>query len=282
MRVSYLGPPGTFSEEALLELYGPATGVEPVPYRSVVGAIDAVVAGEVEEALVPIENSLEGAVNATLDRLARSEGAVAIRAEVVHPVRHHLIARAVLPLDDYEQVISHPQPTGQCQEFLRTRMPRAAVHAANSTAEAVITVSGSDAPWAAIGTLRAADLYGCEVVAADIADGDDNVTRFVLLGREPAEAVGPGAFKTSIVCAIPRDRPGALLSILQEFAMRAVNLTRLESRPTKTGLGRYVFFMDMEGSRARDMAVDAAITAIEQQGVAHVTFLGSYPAGPTV
>jgi prephenate dehydratase len=282
VRIAYLGPPGTFSEEALLELLGPASDVEPVPYRSVVAAIDAVMTGEVPEALVPIENSLEGAVNATLDRIARADGAVVVRAEVVHPVRHHLIARSVLPLDAYERVLSHPQPTGQCQEFLRTRMPQAEVDAANSTSDAVIGVSRSDAPWAAIGTLRAADLYGCEVVAADIADADENVTRFVLLGREVAEAVGPGAFKTSIICAIPRDRPGALLAILQEFAMRAVNLTRLESRPTKTGLGRYLFFIDMEGSRDRDMAVDAALTAIEQQGVAHVTFLGSYPAGPTV
>jgi prephenate dehydratase len=116
------------------------------------------------------------------------------------------------------------------------------------------------------------------VLAEDIEDSTDNRTRFVLLGREPAIAVGPGRFKTSIVCAPPRDRPGGLLAILQEFAFRAVNLTRLESRPAKTRLGRYVFFIDIEGSRQRDLAVDAAIAAIEEQGVAVVTFLGSYPA----
>ena len=103
--------------------------------------------------------------------------------------------------------------------------------------------------------------------------------RFVLLGTEPAPAVGPGRFRTSIICALERDRPGALLAILQEFAMRAVNLSKLESRPTKTGLGRYLFFIDIDGSRDRDLPVDAAITAIEQQGVARVSFLGSYPAG---
>ena len=127
--------------------------------------------------------------------------------------------------------------------------------------------------------MRAADLYGCQVIAQDIEDTEENSTRFVLLGREPAPAVGPGRFRTSIVCALERDRPGALLAILQEFAMRAVNLSKLESRPTKTGLGRYLFYIDIEGSRERDLPVDAAITAIEEQGVAGVTFLGSYPAG---
>ena len=177
-----------------------------------------------------------------------------------------------------ERVVSHPHATAQCREFLAARLPRAEIVAANSTAEAVRIVSASDEPWAAIGTLRAADLYGCEVIAADVEDRRDNSTRFVLLGREPAAALGPGRFKTSIVCAPHRDRPGGLLAILQEFALRAVNLTRLESRPAKTRLGRYVFFIDIEGSRQRDMAVDAAIGAIEEQGVAMVTFLGSYPA----
>lgn len=279
MRVGYLGPPGTFAEEALLELLGPASDVEQVPYPSVVETIEAVADGDVPEGLVPIENSIEGAVNQTLDHLARAEGRVVIRAEVVHPIRHHLIARRVLPLGQYTRVISHPHATGQCHEFLRANLPGVEMGAANSTADAVRTVSQSDESWAAIGTLRAADIYGCEVVAADIEDMEENSTRFVLLGREPAEAMGPGRFKTSIICAPPRDRPGALLTILQEFAMRAVNLTRLESRPTRTGLGRYQFFIDMEGSRPRDMAVDAAIRAIEEQGVARVTFLGSYPAG---
>jgi prephenate dehydratase len=278
MRVGYLGPPGTFAEEALLELVGPAGDVELVPYPSVVATIEAVASGEAPEVLVPIENSIEGSVNQTLDQLARAGGSVVIRAEVVQPVRHHLIARRPLALRQIRRVLSHPHATGQCQEFLRRELPGVEVGAANSTAEAVRTVSQSEEPWAAIGTLRAADIYGCEVIAADIEDTEQNATRFVLLGREPAEAVGPGRFKTSIICAPPRDRPGALLAILQEFALRAVNLTRLESRPTRAALGRYHFFIDMEGSRSRDLPVDAAITAIEEQGVAAVTFLGSYPA----
>lgn len=279
MRIGYLGPPGTFAEEALLALLGPASEVEEIPFPSVIETIEAVAAGEVPEVFVPIENAIEGGVNQTLDQLARSGGEVVIRAELAHPIRHHLIAREVLPYERYTRVISHPHATGQCHEFLRANLRGAEVGAANSTADAVRTVSESDEPWAAIGTLRAADIYGCQVVAADIEDIPDNWTRFVLLGREPAEALGPGRFKTSIICAPPRDRPGALLTILQEFSMRGVNLTRLESRPTRAGLGRYQFFIDMEGSRPRDLAVQAAIRAIEDQGVAKVTFLGSYPAG---
>ena len=202
-----------------------------------------------------------------------------IRAEVVHPVRHHLIARGEVAPGDLTRVLSHPHATAQCQGFLRANCPGAEIVAANSTAEAVRTVSAADEPWGAIGTLRAADLYGCRVIAPDIADTGGNSTRFVLLGTDAAPAVGPGRFRTSIICALERDRPGALLAILQEFAMRAVNLSKLESRPTKTGLGRYIFFIDIDGSRERDLPVDAAITAIEQQGVARVSFLGSYPAG---
>jgi prephenate dehydratase len=142
----------------------------------------------------------------------------------------------------------------------------------------VRTVVQSHQPEAAIGNFRAAEIYGGVVVAEDVADSMENHTRFVLVGRDEAEAAGEGAFTTSIVCAIPRDRPGALLSILQEFSLRTVNLTRLESRPARTGLGRYVFFIDAEGSRARDLPLAAALDAIEQGGIAHVIALGSYRA----
>jgi prephenate dehydratase len=277
MRVGYLGPPGTYAEEALLRLVGPESEQTLVPYPTVIDCFEAVRGGEVPEALVPIENSIEGPVNQTLDQLAEADGSIAILADVVQPVRHHLVARNGLQIADVRRVLSHPQANAQCLRWLRSELPGAEVVAANSTAEAVRTVSASSEPWAAIGTLRAADLYGCEVLAADIEDARDNVTRFALIGPEPIEAIGPGHFVTSIICVPPRDRPGGLLAILQEFAMRAVNLVKLESRPAKTGLGRYVFFIDMEGSRDRDLAVAASLQAIEEQGVAHVVFLGSYP-----
>jgi prephenate dehydratase len=278
VRVGYLGPPGTFCEEALLNLTGCAAELDEVPLPTVVDCFEAVLRGEVPEALVPIENSIEGSVNQTLDQLAAAREELWIRAEVVHPVRHHLIARGVSDPAAVTRVLSHPHATAQCHLFLRAHMPGVEVVAANSTADAVRTVGSSDEPWAAIGTLRAADLYGCEVIAPDIADTEGISTRFILIGTEPAPAVGPGRFRTSIVCTLERDRPGALLAILQEFAMRAVNLTRLESRPTKTGLGRYLFFIDIEGSRERDLPVDAAISAIELQHVAQVRSFGSYPA----
>ncbi len=181
-------------------------------------------------------------------------------------------------------MLSHPHATAQCASWLRANAPQAEITASNSTADAVRTVgSGEAGAAAAIGTLRAAELYGGTPIATDIADAvGHNLTRFVMVGTEPVEAVGPGRFRTSIICGLDRDRPGALLAILQEFAMRAVNLTRLESRPTKTGLGSYIFVIDIDGSRARDMRVAEAIDAIEVQGVAHVTHLGSYraDAGP--
>ena len=280
MKVGYLGPAGTFAEEALLRLVGPEPEQTLVPYPSVIDCVEAVRSGDVPEALVPIENSIEGSVNQTLDQLSAADGTVLIHAEIVHPVRHHLSARPGTSLTEVTRVLSHPHATAQCTGYLRTTLPGIETVAANSTADAVRIVSESDEPWAAIGTLRAADLYGCSVLAADIEDARDNATRFVLLGREARDAVGPGGFVTSIICVPPRDRPGVLLAILQEFAMRAVNLTKLESRPAKTGLGRYLFFIDMEGSRERDLAVAAAIRAIEEQDVARVVFLGSYPAAP--
>lgn len=280
MRVGYLGPPGTFCEEALLSLLGDERDLEEVPFPTVVDCFRAVREGRVPQALVPIENTIEGSVNQTLDQLAARDG-LRIRGEVVLPIRHHLIARRPIAPAELEQVLSHPHATAQCQAYLRATVPAATIVATNSTADAVRTVGmegAGTARAAAIGTLRAAELYGCEVLATDIADTGDNSTRFVLVGSEPLEAVGPGRFRTSIVCGLERDRPGALLAILQEFAMRAVNLTRLESRPTKTGLGSYIFFIDIEGSRDRDLPVASAIQALEDQRVADVTVLGSYPA----
>lgn len=279
MRVGYLGPPGTFCEEALVGLMGFGPELEEIPYPTVIDCFTAVRAGEVPRALVPIENTIEGSVNQTLDQLALG-GGVQIHGEAILPVRHNLIAGSSIALAEVARVLSHPHATAQCQTFLRARAPGAEIVAANSTADAVrIVGAGAEPTSAAIGTLRAAELYGGEVLAQDIGDSSDNSTRFVLIGTDSAhEAVGPGAFRTSIICTPGHDRPGALLAILQEFALRAVNLTKLESRPTKTGLGNYMFFIDIQGSRERDLAVASAITALEHQHIADVAFLGSYRA----
>ena len=276
--IAYLGPPGTFCEEALIALVGAEAAAREVPKPSITACFEAVSTGEVAQALVPIENAIEGGVTQTLDQLVVHAGGIVIRGEVIHPIRHHLIARPGLALADITRVQSHPHATAQCGHWLTEMLPGAEVAAALSTADAVRTVVQSHEPEAAIGNFRAAEIYGGVVLAEDVADSMENHTRFVLVGRDEAEASGDGAFTTSIVCAIPRDRPGALLSILQEFSLRAVNLTRLESRPARTGLGRYVFFIDAEGSRARDLPLAAALDAIEQGGIAHVIALGSYRA----
>ncbi len=277
-RIAYLGPQGTFCEEALIGMMGAEAAAVEVPYPTIAACFEAVASGEVVEALVPIENALEGGVTQTLDQLMAHEGRIVIRGEVIHPIHHHLVGREGLALDDITRVLSHPHAPGQCSRFLRERLSHAEVVAALSTADAVRMVVSADAPEAAIGTARAAQIYGGVVLAEDITDVSENHTRFVLVGRHEVDAVGPGAFTTSIVCAIEQDRPGALLSILQEFALRAVNLSRLESRPARTGLGRYVFFIDAEGSRARDLPLATALDAIERGGIAHVTSLGSYRA----
>src|ERR1700735_5595345 len=194
MRLGYFGPEGTFTQEALI---ADTRGSEPemVPLPTIYDTVMAVHAGSVERALVPIENSLEGSVNATLDALAMETEDVIIVGEVVHPIRHCLIARSPLELVDIEVVVSHPQANAQCARFIRTRLPDAKVLAGASTADAVRTVSEHDGAWAALGNRVAAERYGCVVLLAGVEDVADNETRFVWLARAGAGAAGsaPGA-----------------------------------------------------------------------------------------
>jgi prephenate dehydratase len=282
MRVGFLGPAGTYSQEAVFA--GPGSeNYEPVPLPTVHDAVMAVHEGRVQRALVPIENSLEGAVNATLDALAFETDDVQITGELVHPIHHCLIARAVIPLGRIGVVASHPQASGQCATFLRTRLPGAAVLLAASTADAVRLVAerepGDAAPWAAIGSRAAAALYGCEVLEGDVEDAPGSETRFVWIAREAPPAGAPGPWKTALMFWEPADdRPGWLVRCLAEFADREVNLTRIESRPRREGLGSYMFFVDLEG-RAADPAVAEAIDALRAHAAA-VRVLGSFPTGP--
>jgi prephenate dehydratase len=274
--IGYLGPPGTFSEEALIALLGPDQAAREVAYPSIPACFHGVAAGDVREALVPIENAIEGGVSQTLDALIAHEGRIVIRGELIHPIHHHLIGAPGLSLGGITRVLSHPQATAQCGRWLGARLPGVPVEVAMSTADAVRTAVEDDGGLAAIGNRRAAEIYGGDVLADDIADAPDNRTRFALVGLDEQESGEPGPWTTSIICGIAQDRPGALLSILQEFALRAINLTRLESRPARTGLGRYVFFIDAEGNRHRDLPLKAALAAIEEGGIAHVTSLGCY------
>jgi prephenate dehydratase len=273
-RVAFLGPEGTFTEEALLANL-PGEELHPFPYPSIREVLLAVDAGEAALGAVPIENSLEGSVATTLDLLAFGFDELFLVREVVHPIRHQLIARKPLDLARVTKIISHPHAYGQCRQFLDANLPGVEHEAANSTADAVRTVSRVDRPWAAIGTKLAADMYECAVVRDDIEDSVDNRTRFVYLSRQPAAQDLDAAYKTSIVCGIAHDQPGSLLLILSEFAYRFVNLTKIESRPSKQGLGDYIFFIDMEGRRD-DPAVDQALKCLACK-LAWVKVLGSYP-----
>jgi prephenate dehydratase len=281
MRLGYLGPAGTFSEEAMRAATVDGDGAaELVPFPSIHETVMAVQSGKIDRALVPIENSLEGGVNATLDALALEAREVEIVGETVLAIRNCLIARAAVAFDAIEVVVSHPQPLGQCARFLREELPGAELRATTSTADAVRAVAATDAPWAALGPRSAAALYDCRVLRDGIDDEPDNATRFVWLARSgtpPARSAGVDAWKTSVVFAGAGDRaPGWLVRCLSEFAFRGVNLTRIESRPRKGRLGHYLFHVDMDG-RAEDPPVADAITALGGH-CEEVRLLGSYPA----
>ncbi len=276
MRAAYLGPEGTNTHEALLAA-SDGTPLDAVPLATIHDCVLAVERGEVERALVPIENALEGSVNATLDALAVEAEQVAIVGETLHPIHTCLIAARQLELGEIATVVSHPQATGQCAQFLRTRLPHAHVVAASSTAEAVRTVADRNDGAAALGSRLAAQLYGCEVLLADVDDAAGNATRFVWLGRDGAPLDGPGPWKTAIVFwGVGAEAPGWLVRCLSEFSFRGVNLTRIESRPRKQGLGRYMFFADLEG-RADRGPVAEALHALRGH-VEHLRILGSFPA----
>ncbi len=268
-RVGFLGPPGTYSEEVAKNLFGDSARL--TPFGSIDLAIRAVAGGEIPLCVVPIENSLEGSVNVTLDTLAH-EVELFISREIVMPVRHNLLAREVGR--DIRLVLSHPQALAQCRRTLSRLYPAAELRPVDSTAEAARRVAEGEAGMAAIGSRGAAALYGLELVAADIQDTSSNCTRFVTLQVQPLDSRLPGRWKTSIVCQIDGSRPGSLYHILAEFAEREVNLTKIESRPARTGLGAYLFFLDMEGG-AGEAKVHAALQAVERRSLWFKN-LGSY------
>jgi prephenate dehydratase len=305
-RVGYLGPEGTFTEEALLSSARPGA-VEPVGLASIYDTAMAVRDGAVRWAVVPIENSLDGSVTVTLDLLADERGDLEVVGEALLAVEHSLIAAEAVALSEIETVISHPQVPGQCTGLLRGELAHARVEVASSTAEAVRQVATEGRRGrAALGTRLAAEIYGGTVLREGVQDRDDNVTRFVWLARRspdasgtaapggtpvpggtsapaPADApplraaTGAGRFKTSVVFWGPgADSPGWLMRCLDEFARRGINLTKIESRPRRARLGHYMFFVDLEGARRDELVAQA----LEGLGAVceEVRVLGSYPA----
>jgi prephenate dehydratase len=275
VRVGFLGPEGTFTEQAAQEVEG-----ELVPFATVHDVVEAVDSGAVERGVVPIENSLEGAVNATLDALAVDFPGVSIVGESVLAVRQALIAREPLELAAIVAVASHPQGLAQCARFLREQLPQARLVAATSTAEAVRSTIASGEPLAAIAPARAAELHGGVVLREGVEDDPDNATRFVVLASAAAaQPAGSGPFKTSVLFAGAGDSsPGWLVRCLSEFAFRGVNLTKIESRPRRRQLGHYLFLVDLEGA-ADDPKAAEAIAGLRKH-CEEVRVLGTYEAAP--
>lgn len=278
MRAAYLGPPGTFSEDALLagtQLV--ADAVDPVPLPTITDVVLAVQARDTDCGIVPIESAAEGSVDATLDALADRAPDVSIVGEVVLAVQHSLIAAPGLALEDIRFVASHPQAIAQCAAFLRSELPEARPVEWTSTAEAVrIAASRAADGWAAIGTAHAAALYGCDRLRDGIEDMTGNATRFVWIAPTGTPTRGAETKTTLAFTGGGSSTPGWLVACLSEFSGRGVNLTRIESRPRRNRLGEYAFFLDLQGGAGAEQ-VAAAIEGLR----AHcdtVRVIGSYPA----
>jgi prephenate dehydratase len=284
MKVGYLGPEGTNSEEAsrlyLKKLEGKA---ELIPYTTIHDVMFAADHRRIDEAIVPIENSIEGTIGIVTDTLVKDVNLM-IRQELVVPIYHFLIVQKGINLGEITDVISNPQILDQCKDFLRKKLPKAKLHLAYSSAEAVRQVATSlgekviahgkvkGSVFAAIGTAPSAKMYGLKIIAAKI-NAQDNRTRFVVLAKTDHPRTGDD--KTSIVFSISKDRPGGLHDVLAEIAMRNINLTKIESRPSKKALGDYYFFADMQGHR-QDAVIADALSEIKRKA-SLLKLLGSYP-----
>ncbi|KNE82612.1 MULTISPECIES: prephenate dehydratase [Streptomyces] len=271
-RYTYLGPEGTFTEAALRTLPEAATR-ELMPMVSVPAALDAVRSGEAGAALVPIENSVEGGVTATLDELATGKPLMIYR-EVLLPISFALLVRPGTGLTDVKTVTGHPVAQPQVRKWLAAHLPDAQWESAASNADGARLVQEGRYDAAFAGEF-AAGTYGLKPLVTDIHDAQNAVTRFVLAGRPARPAARTGADKTSVVIWLGDDHPGALLELLQEFAARGVNMMRIESRPTGEGIGRYCFSVDCEG-HITDRRVGEALMGLKRI-CPKVRFLGSYP-----
>ena len=275
LRIGFFGPSGTFTEQALLTQADLAKATT-VPFRTVPDVLDAVESGEVDLGFVPIENSIEGTVNFTQDALVFDHDLL-IQREVVLDIEHCVLAKKGATLSGIETLFSIPVATAQCHEYVRTNLGKADVRAANSTAEAARIVSESGGnTTAAIAPRNAAKVYGLEVIAENIADHVGNQTRFILVGKNTIPAT-TGHDRTALVVFQRADEPGSLISILQEFAARRINLSQLLSRPTKRGgLGDYCFVIYADGHVKDELMADVLRELRAKQGA--VKFPGSYPA----
>lgn len=274
MLIAYLGPQGTFSEEAARKYLQKAPkSTKLVLGKTIYEVIRQVVEGLADQCVVPIENSVEGSIAITLDQLALTKNGLVIVAEITVPIVNNLLVLPGVKAKDIAVVFSHPQPLGQCQEFLRREFPLATVYPTDSTADGVRRIKNDNLiSHAAIGSKMLARLEKMKVLVSNINDRQDNVTRFVVLARKPN--IPKTKAKTSIVFSCKKDRPGSLYEILGFLAKEKINMTKIESRPNKTMLGEYLFFIDFEGTLA-DFVVKKVLRDIEKTS-SFYKLLGSY------
>lgn len=269
--IGFLGPKGTFSHQAVNDYIKDKSGYEPAPFSTIPEIIYAVQKGEVDEGIVPIENSLEGAINATHDIMG-VEVDLKIKAELVVDIKQNLLVKKGTKLENIQYILSHPQPIGQCRRYLSTYFPKAETVFVYSTSAAAQEVAEGNCDKAAIGSAIASEIYGLEIQAANIQDADDNSTRFVIISKEDTKKTGKD--KTSIVFST-ENKPGSLYRVLDIFNLWDINMTKIESRPAKKKLGTYIFFVDIEGHRDDDSVKDA-LTMVRKK-TSFFKFLGSYP-----
>jgi prephenate dehydratase len=282
MRIAYLGPEATVSHEAAAYIFS-GTRFELIPYRWISDVCDATASGETDLSVIPIENTIDGSVNPHLDYWLEQDD-LPIQAEWTYPSVQNLIGvpagEAEGALERIRHVVSIPVAIAQCQKFLKKHLPGVEFIHVSSTAEGVRFVSEKrDPAYAAIGTATAAAKYGLAILARNITDHGNNLTRFIAVGKKKPEGLPPtDRVKTTMLVTLPEDYPGALHQLLSAFAWRRINLSKLESRPTKRKLGSYYFYIDVEAS-LESMLLRFAIEEIEAIGC-HVRLLGSYPSYP--
>ncbi len=270
-KIAYLGPPGTYSEQAAKQWNNVD---ELLPVESIPAVAKSVEEGESYQGVVPIENSIEGGVTFTLDLLIH-DSTLSICGEVIVPINHYLMAQKEIDLENITTVFSHPQSLGQCRQFLLNNIPQATLMASLSNAKAVEEMLDSTPNSAAISSERSANLYGAVVLQKNVEDNPNNETRFVILSQDDHEKTSND--KTSLCFEFDGDSPGILSESLTEFAARNINLVKIESRPNKRRLGRYVFLVDIDGHR-RTVEVKQALDSLQKK-VSMLKIFGSYPKG---
>ena len=269
--IAYLGPRGTYSEEMALKFYSHRPA-DLIPYSSLYGALQAVETGEAAEAIIPIENSLEGAVSVVLDVLAH-DVTLQIVQELLLPIDHHLWVQP--GTKHIHEILSHPQALGQCRRYISERYPDAKITEVDSTAAAAYQVASGKPHVAAIGSSQAGKIYNLEALQSSIQDYPNNCTRFVILRKKAEPITIKGLVKSSFVCNINGEKSGSLCDVLQEFSKRSINMTRIESRPTRNRLGEYLFFIDIVDD-ADSTKMPEALAIIEKSSLWY-KHLGTYP-----